>query len=88
MATSPSLRLSTEEIVRKLRPSVVQVLTEGAARNTFGQVVPSQGIGTGVILDTDGHIVTNDHVIRVGGDLASTIAITLTDGRTAPASVR
>ncbi len=83
----PSLRLSTEDIVRKLRPSVVQVLTEGAARNTFGQLVPSQGIGTGVILDTEGHIVTNDHVIRVGGAFANTITVTLSDGRTARASV-
>ena len=83
----PGLRLSTEDIVKKLRPSVVQVLTEGATRNTFGQLVPSQGIGTGVILDTDGHIVTNDHVIRVGGRLANTITITIADGRTASASV-
>ena len=83
----PGVRLSTEDIVRKLRPSVVQVLTEGATRNTFGQLVPSQGIGTGVILDTDGHIVTNDHVVRVGGALASIITITLSDGRTAPARV-
>ena len=83
----PGLRLSTEDIVRKLRPSVVQVLTEGATRNTFGQLVPSQGIGTGVILDTEGHIVTNDHVIRVGRDLANTITITISDGRTASASV-
>ena len=83
----PGLRLSTEDIVRKLRPSVVQVLTEGATRNTFGQLVPSQGIGTGVILDTEGHIVTNDHVIRVGGAIANTITITLWDGRTASATV-
>lgn len=85
--SDPSLRLSTEDIVRKLRPSVVQVLTEGARRNVFGQLVPSQGIGTGVILDTEGHIVTNDHVIRVGGAFANTITITLSDGRTASASV-
>jgi serine protease Do len=83
----PGLRLTTEDIVRKLRPSVVQVLTSGAARNTFGQLVPSQGIGTGVILDTDGHIVTNDHVIRVGNAFANSITITLSDGRTASASV-
>lgn len=83
----PSLRLSTEDIVRKLRPSVVQVLTEGATSNIFGQLVPSQGIGTGVILDTDGHIVTNNHVVRVGDGVASTITITLFDGRTASATV-
>jgi S1-C subfamily serine protease len=79
--------LSTEQIVQVLRPSVVQVLTEGAARNVFGELVPSQGIGTGVILDEEGHIVTNDHVIRVGQSIASRITVTLSDGRTARATV-
>lgn len=85
--TKPGVRLSTEEIVRKLRPSVVQVLTEGATRNIFGELVPSQGIGTGVIIDREGHIVTNDHVVRVGASVAGRITVTLADGRTAAASV-
>ncbi|MCH8065941.1 MAG: trypsin-like peptidase domain-containing protein [Chloroflexi bacterium] len=84
---APGVRLTTEEIVRKIGPSVVQVLTEAATRNTFGQLVPSQGIGTGVIIDTEGHIITNDHVIRAGAGVASTITVTLSDGRTAPATV-
>ena len=83
----PGVRLTTEEIVRKIGPSVVQVLTEVATRNVFGQLVPSQGIGTGVIIDTEGHIITNDHVIRAGAGVASTITVTLSDGRTAPATV-
>ena len=83
----PGARLSTVEIARKLRPSVVQVLTEGAARNIFGELVPSQGIGTGVIIDADGRIVTNNHVVRIGASLASRITVTLADGRTAPAQV-
>jgi serine protease Do len=84
----PGVRLSTEEIVRKLRPSVVQVLTERATRNIFGQLVPSQGIGTGVIIDDEGRIVTNDHVVRIGGaQVASRITVTLDDGSTAPATV-
>ena len=71
----PGARLSTVEIVRKLRPSVVQVLTE-------------QGLGTGVIIDSDGRIVTNDHVLRApSGDLAGRITVTVADGRTAPARV-
>ncbi len=83
----PGARLSTEEIVRKLRPSVVQVLTEGATRDIFGQLVPSQGIGTGVIIDADGHIITNNHVVTAGGGVANRITVTLNDGRTATAQV-
>ena len=83
----PGVRLTTEEIVRKIGPSVVQVLTEAATPNVFGQLVPSQGIGTGVIIDIEGHIITNDHVIRAGAAIASTITVTLSDGRTAPATV-
>jgi S1-C subfamily serine protease len=83
--------LSTVDIVRKLRPSVVQVLTESASRNVFGQLVPAQGLGTGVIIDDEGHIVTNNHVVRAGGEplgeLATRITVTLSDGRTAHARV-
>ena len=87
----PGDRLTTVEIVRKLRPAVVQVLTEDATQGTFGQVSPSRGVGTGVIIDADGLIATNNHVIRVGGNptgrIASSITITLFDGRTASARV-
>ncbi|OGO50334.1 MAG: hypothetical protein A2148_06625 [Chloroflexi bacterium RBG_16_68_14] len=83
----PGARLSTVEIVRKLRPSVVQVVTEGAQLNVFGELVPSRGLGTGVIIDAEGLIVTNNHVVRVGDALASRITVTLADGRTLSASV-
>jgi len=87
----PGVRLTTVEIVQKLRPSVVQVLTEGAALNVFGQTVPSRGIGTGVILDTEGRILTNNHVVRVNGDptgrVSENITVTLFDGSTARADV-
>jgi len=83
----PELRLTTEEIVRKLRPSVVQVQTEGASTNVFGQIVPSEGLGTGVIISEEGYIITNDHVIRVGAEIADTITVTLSDARTAQAEV-
>jgi S1-C subfamily serine protease len=80
--------LDTEEIVERLSPSVVQVVTEGAALNVFGELEPSRGIGTGVVIDDDGRIVTNDHVIRLDGEtLASEISVTLSDGRTVDATV-
>jgi serine protease Do len=45
---------------------------------------PRKGIGSGVILDTQGHIVTNNHVI----DGAEVIEVTLADGREYRAEVR
>jgi S1-C subfamily serine protease len=66
----------------------VQVLTEGANQDIFGQLQPSQGIGTGVIIDEDGHIITNNHVVRLGGEtIANQITVTLADGSTEDAEV-
>jgi S1-C subfamily serine protease len=76
-------RLTTEEIVEKLRPSVVQVATEGFAEDFFGNSQPQQGIGTGVIIDDEGHVVTNAHVV---GD-STRITVTLDGDRTEPATV-
>jgi serine protease Do len=79
------------QIVRKLTPSVVQVMTQDAARNVFNELVPTRGIGTGVIIDEQGHIVTNNHVVRVAGEpageISADITITFSDGRTAKGTV-
>jgi serine protease Do len=54
----------------------------------FGQVTPTQGVGTGFVIDTDGHIVTNNHVVTVDSDQpAQTITVTLADGRQFQASI-
>jgi serine protease Do len=81
--------LTTEEIVSKLAPSIVRVQTSTATLDFFGRTVPSTGVGTGVIVDTDGHIVTNNHVVTVGaGDQpADRITVTLSDQRTLPATI-
>jgi len=49
--------------------------------NQYEQVY--QAYGSGVIIDEDGYVLTNDHVIRGGGD----IKVTLTDGRQLDARV-
>ena len=55
--------LSTAEIAEKCCPSVVEIRTEIATYGGwFGQSVQS-GAGSGVILTSDGYIVTNHHVI-------------------------
>lgn len=71
------LALSIPEIVKKVTPSVVAIQTEVISYDIFFQPVPQQGAGTGIIIDSQGYIVTNSHVIEG----AKKIKVTLTDGR-------
>lgn len=82
--------LHAPEVVKELRSSVVHVLSEAATLDVFGQVTPTQGVGTGFIIDEAGHIVTNNHVV-VQPDTcdrpARRITVTLDDGRQSTASI-
>mgnify|MGYP001158245371 FL=1 len=73
-------------------PSVVSLHTEGVRRNFmqdwFGRVwvdegYPVRGIGSGVIVSKEGHVVTNEHVTNG----KSKISVTMHDGKTYPAVV-
>ena len=80
--------LNAPDVVKELRPSVVHILSEAATLDVFGQVTPTEGVGTGFIIDEEGHIVTNNHVITVDSDQpAHRITITLDDGRQFRASI-
>jgi len=73
---------SAVDVVKELGPSVVHILSEAATLDVFGQVTPTKGVGTGFVLDTEGHIVTNNHVVTIdGGVPAQKITVTLSDGR-------
>jgi serine protease Do len=90
-AASPSAQgapLTTPEIVVLLRPSVVHVLIEGTTFSVFGEAIPTEGVGTGIIIDEEGHIVTNNHVVYIDSQTpAQTITVTLSDGRQFQASL-
>jgi putative serine protease PepD len=58
-------------------PSVVAITVTGSQGG---------GQGSGVIFDTSGHILTNNHVVTAGG-AGSTISVTLSDSRTYAATV-
>ena len=51
------------QAVKKVTPSVVSVSTIALIRD-FYQVVPVGGMGSGVVIDKRGHIITNRHVIE------------------------
>jgi len=86
--SAPGASLSTQEIVKRLRPSVVHILTEGASLDVFGEVQPTEGVGTGIIIDTEGHIITNNHVVFLDTNQpARSITVTLSDGRKLTASL-
>lgn len=63
--------------VERLSESIVTVGSTRFERRFFG-ITPSEGQGSGIIIDRKGLIVTNNHVI----DGASQVHVTLKDGRT------
>ncbi len=64
---SDTLQLSTPELVELLTPSIVQIAVS---------LRRGQGVGTGVILDEDGLILTNWHVVEG----AESITVAFEDG--------
>jgi serine protease Do len=69
--------LTIPEVVMKVKPSVVSINVEITAYDIFNQAVKEQGAGSGWIIDGDGYIVTNNHVVQD----ADSVTVTLYDGR-------
>jgi len=58
------------EVYRALSPGVVNVHSTSYARDFFGFVEPQEGSGSGSVIDQDGDILTNYHVIEGATKLA------------------
>ena len=96
-ATTTPARLSYADAVQRAAPAVVniytaRVVTERLAPSLgelFGEYMPryrqrvERSLGSGVIVDPEGHIVTNHHVIAN----ADSIRVQLADGRVADARI-
>src|SRR5262245_40062095 len=52
------------DIYQKYSPAVVNITSTTLAYDFFLRPVPQSGMGSGAIIDPQGHIVTNYHVIR------------------------
>ena len=64
-------------IAEKVSPSIVAISLKTRTRDFFGRVFEGQGTGSGIIIDKQGHIVTNNHVVEGADD----IIVILHDGK-------
>jgi len=76
-AQSPKLDGTVGAAAAKIDPSLVTINVQNGA---------SGGLGSGVVIDKEGHILTNAHVVDGASD-GGTITVTFGDGRTVPATV-
>lgn len=86
--------MSPQQVVKLVTPSVVRIEASGSASGSGasslgrGSSTQSQGSGTGVVIDANGHILTNNHVVTLeSSSVASKISVVLSDGRTLDAKV-
>jgi len=70
-----ALESAVEGVYTAASPSVVNITVQAVTYNFFNQPVPQQGTGSGFVYDTQGHIVTNYHVVEG----ANSIMVTFQD---------
>jgi S1-C subfamily serine protease len=61
-------------VYKRALPSVVNITSSALTYNFFFQIVPQQDQGSGFILDKQGHILTNNHVIAGGQQIEVTLS--------------
>ncbi|RME77332.1 MAG: PDZ domain-containing protein [Chloroflexi bacterium] len=73
----------TIEVYKRVSPAVVNVTTRILRRGFFFEIIPEEGAGSGFVIDKEGHILTNYHVIAD----AQQIEVIFLDETTLPAQV-
>lgn len=58
------------DVYQRVAPSVVSITTQVLRQNFFFDTVPEEASGSGFVLDTQGHILTNNHVIEGAQDIS------------------
>src|SRR3989442_10320210 len=81
VAASSAWALTSDEensvaIYRRLNAGVVNITNRAIAYDFFFNPIPSDSSGSGFILDTRGHILTNHHVVQG----AQRLEVSLADG--------
>ncbi|MFH1647738.1 MAG: trypsin-like peptidase domain-containing protein [Chloroflexota bacterium] len=74
---------SIADVVALVKPSVVAINTQVVSYDFFNRPFTQEGAGSGWIIDSDGIIVTNNHVVEG----ARTITVTTDDGSSYTANI-
>lgn len=75
-----------QAVTEKAMPSVVGITTTTVSSgNMFSMATETEGVGTGIIVDSNGYILTNSHVISDGK--AKTVSVLFNDGSTVDGQV-
>jgi serine protease Do len=70
-------------VAESVSPSVVHITTQVGSQ---GDPWQSEGVGSGVVVSSKGHIITNHHVVDAGGK-RQTLRVRFSDGHEAPAKI-
>jgi S1-C subfamily serine protease len=66
----------------KVSPAVVRITASGVTTDQLGGTIPAQGVGSGLIFDPAGWILTNRHVVQIDTNtIASSLTVELKDGK-------
>jgi 2-alkenal reductase len=80
-AAADSAALTPTQVVEQIGPAVVTVINEQIPEGETDAM--PEGSGSGFILDKDGHVITNQHVVEGG----VAFLVVLEDGRELPATL-
>jgi serine protease Do len=76
--TSQNAASLIPSVVNGVAPAVVDITTQSSSYSFLGGPVTQQGAGTGMILTSSGYILTNNHVLPIGG---GTMTVTTQAGK-------
>jgi putative serine protease PepD len=79
---SPDEKINTE-VFEKVHKAVVNIVATTLSMNFWLEITPREGQGSGFVIDRNGFILTNSHVVAK----AQRITVTMADGKKAAASL-